>query len=76
MISGQPIKDFISILPGYYRPHNTWKETSRAREEAMRSRIVRNAERFTEHTVRLQPLKVGDRVFVQNQTGNHPLRWD
>ena len=42
----------------------------------MRARIVRNAERFTEHTVRLQPLKVGDRVFIQNQTGNLPLRWD
>ena len=42
----------------------------------MRARNVRNAERLTEHTVRLQPLKVGDRVFFQNQTGNHPLRWD
>ena len=26
--------------------------------------------------VRLQPLKVGERVFIENQTGNHPLRWD
>ena len=76
MIFGRPIKDFIPILPGSYRPHNTWIETSRAREEAMRARIVRNAERLPEHTVRLQPLKVGDRVFIQNQTGNHPLRWD
>ena len=76
MIFGRPIKDFIPILPGSYRPHNTWIETSRAREEAMRARNVRNAERLTEHTVRLQPLKVGDWVFIQNQTGNHPLRWD
>ena len=76
MIFGRPIKDFIPILPGSYRPHNTWIETSRAREEAMRARNVRNAERLTEHTVRIQPLKVGDRVFFQNQTGNHPLRWD
>ena len=76
MIFGRPIKDFIPILPGSYRPHNTWIETSRAREEAMRARNVRNAERLTEHTVRLRPLKVGDRVFIQNQTGNHPLRWD
>ena len=75
-IFGGPIKDFIPILPGSYRPHNTWIETSRAREEAMRARNVRNAERLTEHTIRLQPLKVGDRVFIQNQTGNHPLRWD
>ena len=76
MIFVRPIKDFIPILPCSYRPHNTWIETSRAREEAMRARNVRNAERLTEHTVRLQPLKVGDRVFIQNQTGNHPLRRD
>ena len=76
MIFGRPIKDFIPILPGSYRPHNTWIETSRAKEEAMRARNVRNTERLTEHTVRLRPLKVGDRVFIQNQTGNHPLRWD
>ena len=76
VILGRPIKDFIPILPGSYRPHNTWIETLQAREAAMRARNVRNAERLTEHTVRLQPLKVGDRVFIQNQTGNHPLRWD
>lgn len=55
---------------------DTWIETSRAREEAMRARNVRNAEHLTEHMVRLRPLIVGDRVFIQNQTGNHPLRWD
>ena len=76
MIFGRPIKDFIPILPGSCRPQNTWIETSRAREEAMGARNVRNVERLTEHTVRLQPLEVGDRVFIQNQTGNHPLRWD
>ena len=42
----------------------------------MRARNVRNAERLTEHTVRLEPLKVGDRVFIQKETGIHPLRWD
>ena len=30
----------------------------------MRARNVRNAERLTEHTVRLQPLKVDDRVSI------------
>ena len=42
----------------------------------MRAKNVRNAERLTGHTVRLQPTKVGGRVFIQYQTGNHPLRWD
>ena len=57
-IFGRPIKDFILILPRSYRPHNTWIETSRAREEAMRARNVRKSERLTEHIVRLQPLKL------------------
>ena len=30
----------------------------------------------TEHTRALAPLKVGDHVLVQNQTGNHSNIWD
>ena len=71
LIFGRPINDFIPILPGWYWRHNSWIETSLAREAAMRARNVRNAERLFEHTVRLQHLKVGDRVYIQYQTGNH-----
>ena len=28
------------------------------------------------HSRALAPLKVGDTMMVQNQSGNHPLRWD
>ena len=52
MTFGRPIMDFIPILPGSYRPHNTWIETSRGREEAMRARNVRNTERLTEQSWR------------------------
>jgi hypothetical protein len=31
---GHPIRDFIPIPPGRYSPHNTWRETLDAREEA------------------------------------------
>ena len=67
MIFGRPIKDFIPILPGPYKPQNTWIETSRTRKEAKRARNVRNAERPTEYTVRLQPLKVGDGSFPRTR---------
>ena len=40
----------------------------------MRAGNNRNAERLTEHTVQLQHPRVGQRVFIQNQTGNHPQR--
>ena len=32
----------------------------------MRARSIGIAERLTKHTVRLQPLKVGDRVLIQH----------
>ena len=73
---GRPIRDFIPILPGRYRPHSTWRETLQAREGALRNRHMRVAERWSEHTRRLPPLVVGDRVRVQNQVGPHPTKWD
>ena len=75
-VFGRPIRDFIPILPGIYQPHDTWRETLAAREEALRNRHMRNAERWTEHTKRLPPLSAGDFVRIQNQTGPHPYKWD
>ena len=60
----------------YIKPHNTWCETLAAREDALRNGHMRAAERWTENTKRLPPLKVGDFVCIQNQTGSHPLKWD
>lgn len=36
-IFGHPIRDFIPIAPGRYKPHDTWHETLAAREEALRN---------------------------------------
>ena len=75
-VFGHPIRDFVPILPGKYRPHTTWQETLTAREEALRNRHMREAEYLSEHTKRLPPLSVGDYVRLQNQVGLHPLKWD
>ena len=73
---GRPIRDFIPIHPGKYKPHPTWQATLQAREDALRNRHMRDAERLSEHTVSLPPLKVGDTVRIQNQVGPHPNKWD
>ena len=73
---GRPIRDFIPVMPGKYKPHPTWQETLSAREEALRNRHMMAAERWSEHTRQLPQLKVGDTVRIQNQTGNYPRRWD
>ena len=75
-VFGRPIRDFIPILPGRYKPHDTWQETLLAREEALRKRHMKGLERWSEHTKRLPPLTVGDHVRIQNQVGPHPLKWD
>ena len=75
-VFGRPTRDFIPIPPGKYQPHNTWQETLASREEALRNRHMREAEKWSEHTKRLPPLKVGDQVRIQNQVGPHPKKWD
>ena len=75
-VFGRLLRDFIPIAPGKYRTLETWRETLTAREEALRKRHVCTAGAWAEHTKRLPPLKVGDLVRVQNQTGPHPNKGD
>ena len=75
-IFGRPIRDFIPIHPGRFEPHPTWKETLLVREETLRNRHMKMAERLSEHTKKLPLLKVGNKVRIQNQTGPHPTKWD
>ena len=75
-VFGRAVRDFIPVHPGKYLPHPAWRETLLAREEALRNRHQKTCERLTEHTRCLPPLQVGDCVRVQNQTGQHPNKWD
>ena len=47
-----------------------------SREDALRIRHMRIAQRLSAHTRHLPPLVVGDCVHIQNQTGPHPTKWD
>ena len=58
-VFGRPTRDFIPVIPGKYRPHETWRETLKAREEVLRKRHTRTAETWAEHNKRLPPLAVG-----------------
>ena len=73
---GRPIRDFIPILPGKYLPHPTWQSVLQDREAALRHRHMAVAERLSQHTRRLPPLRIGDCVRIQNQTGLYPRKWD
>ena len=56
--------------------NSTWKDTLNKREDVLRVHHIKAEERWTEHTKRLPPLKVGDTVRLQNQVGPQPTKWD
>ena len=75
-IFGRPKKDLIPIMPGKYLPHRTWEDSLNLREAAHGQRHTLHQDKWSEHIRSIQPPKIGDKVRVQNQTGNHPLKWD
>ena len=45
-VFGRRIRDFIPVIPGRYHPHETWKQTLVVREEVLRNRHVKAAEKW------------------------------
>ena len=75
-VFGRPIRDFIPILPGRYKPHDSWRDTVSKREEALRYRHMKVSEKLSEHTKQLPPLTIGNHVRIQNRIGPNPHKWD
>ena len=78
---GRPLRDafsFINRLDKYSNTNirSTWREAWHDKEIALRQRFHRSSESLTEHSRPLPPLSVGDKCYIQNQTGHHPKRWD
>ena len=73
---GRQIRDFMPVMPGKYVPCDTWTDTAANREKALMERHAKEVEALLPHTKKMPPLKVGNSVRVQNQTGNAPRRWD
>ena len=77
ILFGHPLRDALSFsknLKKYSRVSKRWKEAWRSKEDALRTRYIRNSEDMGSRRA-LHPLKVGDRCHVQNQRGNYPKRW-
>ena len=76
VLFGRRLRDFLPITPGQLQLHPQWLLTLKQREEALAKRHSRRAEELTEHTRELSKLRLGDTVCVQDQSGNHPKRWN
>ena len=70
----RPIRDYLPNLN--IRIPESREEVAAKHQEVRRQHLNSPQPRLYEHTKRLQALQVGDKVFVQNQTGPHPNRWD
>ena len=81
LLIGRQLKAFLPNK--YYDPltsnkdmSSDWNKLASYREMALAKRASRDQERWSEKTKQLPDLDIGDRVAVQNQTGNNPKRWE
>ena len=81
VVFGRPIRDAFSFTSRCIKCNNpsirpTWREAWSQKEDAMRTRMPRSTEALDLHARSLAPLSLGDKVFLQNQRGSHPKKWD
>ena len=77
IVFGRPLRDAFSFVNRLSKFTNgsirrTWCEAWRAKEDALRLRAGRNDTALRRNSRPLGALHCGDRVFLQNQTSNHP----
>ncbi len=68
----------MNRIETFKNPHirPMWRDAWMSKENALRTRFTRNTERLNTKARDLAPLSPGERVFAQNQNGNHPTKWD
>lgn len=81
IVFGRPLRDafaFVSRTEKFQNPnvHPMWRDAWKSKETALRTRFTRTMESLNLRARSLAPLSCGDRVFVQNQKGMHPNKWD
>ena len=79
ILFGRPLRDAFSFVN--HAIDNTainpvWRKACQAKEIALRTRFIKSVETLDPHARHLPKLACGDLVFVQNQTGAHPNKWD
>ena len=82
VLFGHPLRDTLPYIKKdiniFDNPQvsDSWRSAWKSKEESPRTRYVKSMERLNEHTRTLPKLRIGDRVFIQNQAGRNPTRWD
>ena len=75
VLFGRQLRDFLPT-PQKKLVREVWEKLADQRAYALARRGTKMTDSWTMRTRPLAPLKVGDSVFIQNQEGNYPCRWD
>ena len=70
----RPIRDFLPDIN--IGQKFDWEKVNKQYQEAREKYSTRHISNLAEHTRELPQLKVGDKVFVQNQVGIAATKWD
>ncbi|CAJ1061303.1 uncharacterized protein LOC117484300 [Xyrichtys novacula] len=81
IIYGRPLRgslSFVNRLEKFSdsRVRPLWRQAWAAKEDALRTRMSHTTESLRAHSRSLRPLALGARVFLQNQQGPSPTKWD
>lgn len=76
ILLGRRIRDFFPFVNSSCKLRKEWRITADDREKALARRHVTQREQLSMRAHELKPLDIGESVLMQNQTGNHPIRWD
>ena len=81
IVFGRKLKDAFTFINRANKFKNSniksvWHNAWASKEDALRTRFAKSMERLNTHVRCLPNLKEGDHVFIQNQTGRDPHKWD
>lgn len=75
VIFGRVLRDHLPLQPGHFSVRAEWRQNAERRENALAHRHVIKHEALTSGSRKLPPLKLGDKVMVQDQSTHKPGRW-
>ena len=82
ILLGRKLRDFLPIPPlttifdNASPVREEWKSMWQGKEEVLKRRMGAMVDQMNAKAHELKPLAVGDHVHIQNQSGNHPTRWN
>ena len=82
IVMGKKLRDNLPMIPKTLMVmnnpsvHPEWRKLWYQKESVMRDRCCKDLEDVPNAKSELPPLRVGQKVLIQNQTGKSKLRWD